>query len=136
MSAREAVDDSEGRGGEFAAPRLTMSAGAAVAAPDPIPGLKLIFVTGNRDRVPEDEALVKEHPFRLDASFRPPEFMQVAFVMLYGGSEEIVVRGQSLEALEMFVEANGYKTHPRLSRLTISEPEASPVKVHVKMGRD
>jgi hypothetical protein len=112
-----------------------MSAGAAAATPDPIPGLKLIFVTGNSGRVTEDEALVKEHPFRLDASFRPPEFMQVAFIMIYGGTEEIVVRGQSLEALERFVEANGYKTHPRLIRLTITEPEAKPVVVHVEIDK-
>jgi len=42
-------------------------------------------------------------PFRLVANLRPPEFMEMAFIGMYGGSEVIVVRGETREALEQFV---------------------------------
>lgn len=83
-----------------------------------IPGLKLIRHNSGGVSNPDDPTF----PFRLDASFRPPEFMQVAHVFLYG-NEEICVRGTTREALERFVEANTLKTHPRLIRLEITEPE-------------
>lgn len=49
--------------------------------------------------------------------------MEVAFVMMHGGSEEICVRGKTRKALEEFVEVNFLKTHPRLRELNITEPE-------------
>lgn len=87
--------------------------------PDVIPGLKLIRHNASGVNEPDDPS----YPYKLEANFRPPEFMNVAFVMLHGGSEEIVVRGKTREALEKFVEVNKLNTHPRLRELTITGPE-------------
>lgn len=61
-------------------------------------------------------------PFRLDATFRVPEFMQVAAAMIYG-SESVSIRGKTKEALEEFAKEKGLTTHPRLIKLTVTEPE-------------
>lgn len=50
--------------------------------------------------------------------------MLVAHAFLFG-NEEICVRGMSREALDQFVTANDLKTHPRLIRMEITEPEKS-----------
>lgn len=83
-----------------------------------IPGLKLIYQTGGQ-RLPDDPSF----PFKLEANFRPPEFMNVAFVLMHGGSEEIVIRGMTKEALDEFIKENQLLTHPRLRRLTITGPD-------------
>lgn len=64
-------------------------------------------------------------PFRLDASFSPPEFMRVAFCMMHGGTETLCVRGMTQEALQDFVAKNGLDTHPRLIRMSITKPETN-----------
>ena len=86
---------------------------------DVIPGIKLIRHNAGGINEPDDPSM----PWKLEANFRPPEFMNVAFVLMHGGSEEIVVRGDTREALEEFVEENNLRTHPRLRRLTITGPE-------------
>lgn len=85
-----------------------------------IDGLKLIFKTGSVD-IADDPLL----PWRLEARFRPEEFMQVAFLTLYGGEERLVVRGQTREALDKLVEINNLRGHPRLKRLTIVGPDGA-----------
>lgn len=84
-----------------------------------IPGIKLIMHNCSNVNLPDDTTL----PFKLEASFSPPEFMVMAFIGLYGGSEEIVVRGETKEALAKFIELNKFRTHPRLRRLTITGPD-------------
>lgn len=86
--------------------------------PDTIPGLKLIRDAGGAN-LPDDPSF----PFKLEANFRPPEFMNVAFVLMRGGSEEIVVRSMTKESLDKFVEMNNLRAHPRLRRLTITGPD-------------
>ena len=49
--------------------------------------------------------------------------MIVAFIGLYGGSEDIVVRSMTKEALDEFIKENDLRTHPRLRRLTITGPD-------------
>lgn len=56
----------------------------------------------------------------MDGTFSPPEFMTMAFIGIYGGSETVSVIGMTREALEEFVTANEFKTHPRVLRLTIT----------------
>lgn len=85
-----------------------------------IEGIKLIRHNAGGVNVPDDPS----YPWRLDASFSPPEFMLMAFIGLYGGIEEICVRGKTREALEQFVEMNSLRTHPRLRSLEITQPEA------------
>lgn len=84
-----------------------------------IPELKLIKHNACRVDLPDDPS----YPFKLEMSLRPPELMIVAFVGLCGGSEEIVVRGKTLDALNKFIESNGFRRHPRLRHLTISGPD-------------
>jgi hypothetical protein len=86
-----------------------------------IEGLKLVKRTGSRiDSSDDPEDLA--YPYRLEVNLRPPELMQVAFVMLYGGSDDIVVRGKTRAAIDRFVELNNLRRHPRLRRLTITGP--------------
>jgi hypothetical protein len=61
------------------------------------------------------------YPWRLHAIFRAPEFKMIAFIGLYGGSEEIIVEGKSKKALEKFADENGLRNHPRLRSLTIKK---------------
>lgn len=84
---------------------------------DIIPGLKIIYQTGDVN-LPDDTSM----PYRLDANFRPPEFMQVAFVFMHGGSEEIVVRSETRQALDQFIKTNSLETNPRIRQLTITGP--------------
>jgi hypothetical protein len=84
-----------------------------------IPGIKLICHNANRVNVPDDPSF----PFKLEASFRPPEFMMMAFIGLVGGSEEVVIRGMTKEDLDEFVELNNLRTHPRLLHITITGPD-------------
>lgn len=88
-------------------------------AADSIPGIKLIRFNTAKIDLPDDLT----YPFKLEAIFRPPDFMTVAFVGIYGGSEEIVVRGLTKEALDKFLEVNELRRHPRLNRLTITGPK-------------
>lgn len=86
---------------------------------DVIPGIKLIRHNAGNVNNPDDPTM----PWKLEAHLRPPEFMIFAFIGLYGGSEEIIVRAETREALEKFIEANDFRTHPRLRRLTITGPD-------------
>ena len=92
---------------------------------DVIPGLKLIRQNSKQVNNPDDPSF----PFKLEVSFSPPEFMEFTFVSLYGGTEEIAVRGMTEEALKKFVEKNGFRTHPRLIRLTITGPDGIIEKI-------
>jgi hypothetical protein len=84
---------------------------------EPIEGIKLIYHNSANINLPDDPSF----PWRLDANFRPPEFMQFAFIGIHGGSEEIAVLGKTRDALEQFVKLNDLNTHPRLRSLTITE---------------
>lgn len=84
-----------------------------------IPGIKLIRHNAGNVDIPDDLSF----PFKLQLSFSPPQFMIVAFVCLHGGSEEIVVRGMTKEALDEFITMNNFRRHPRLRNLTITGPD-------------
>ena len=63
------------------------------------------------------------YPWRLDAYFRPPSFMSVAFICLYGGQEIIQVRGITKKSLEEFAKKNNLFNHPRKQSIKIWQPE-------------
>jgi hypothetical protein len=86
---------------------------------DQIEGLTLIHLTGSRVTGIDEDA---SGPYRLEVNLRPPELMQVAFVMLHGGSDELVVRATTREAIDQFIELNDFRRHPRLRRMTITGP--------------
>lgn len=83
-----------------------------------IEGIKLIKHNLGGINDPDDPSF---GPWRLDMSLRPPEFMKVASICMYGGNEVVMIRGKTREALEEFVELNQLRTHPRLVRLTIEQ---------------
>ena len=89
-----------------------------------IEGLKLIRLNSARVDEPDDPS----YPYKLEVNLRPPELMQVAFVMLCGGSEEMVLRGKTRDAIDQFVELNDLRRHPRLRRMTITGPDGPPEK--------
>lgn len=100
---------------------LDAEGAAAVNAPTDqlIDGLKLIRHTTARINEPDDPS----YPFKLEVNLSPPELMQVTFVMLHGGSEELVVRSMSREAIDQLIQANDLRRHPRLRRMTITGPD-------------
>ena len=77
--------------------------------------IKLIHHTGECDH-PDDDSL----PIKLEMYLRAPSFMIVAFVGLYGGSERIVARADTVEALDQWLTEHGLVDHPRLSRFRIT----------------
>lgn len=82
---------------------------------DIIPGIKLIEHNAAGVRHEDDPSL----PWKLTAILRPPVFMTMAFVCTFGGSEHIVIRGESEDALKKFADTNDLSNHPRLISLTI-----------------
>lgn len=85
---------------------------------DMIPDTKLIYQTGGID-IPDDPSF----PWKMYAIFDPPEFMGFAFRLLHGESENIIVRGMTLEALNKLIKTNRLKTHRRLRRIEITGPD-------------
>jgi hypothetical protein len=74
----------------------------------------------------EDPAL----PFRIEIVLRAPEFMAVAFIGIYGGSENIVAQAVDLASLREFVVRNELGDHPRLRRMVVTGPN-----LHFEMPR-
>jgi hypothetical protein len=77
--------------------------------------IKLIHHTGECDH-PDEETL----PVKLEMYLRAPEFMIVAFVGLYGGSECVVARAETVPEIERWMAEKGLSGHPRLSRFRIT----------------
>lgn len=72
-----------------------------------------------------DEPENPDYPWKLELTFRAPEFMNMAFIMLYGGSEDLVVQGMTREALDQFLDTEDLRQHPRLNRGTITHPDGT-----------
>lgn len=91
-----------------------------------ITGITLIRKTGMQDqadarKINARQPLDPAQPFRLDVNLRQPEFMEVTWALLYGGSEVVVIIGETVEALQQFITLNNLRTHPRLRWLTITD---------------
>lgn len=84
--------------------------------------VKLIKHTGECDHA-DDPSL----PFKLELRMRPPEFMIVAFIGLYGGSEDVVARAETLEDLTAWLDEHELRTHPRLTRYSITDNDGKVV---------
>lgn len=66
-------------------------------------------------------------PWKVTINLRPPEFMGVAFAMLYGGSEEFVFQAPTREHIDELIE-QARKTldgHPRLRWVLIEGPDTN-----------
>ena len=88
------------------------------------PGTKIISANTHGIDFPDDPS----YPYKLEASFRHAGFMQVTASLMFGGSEQIVVRGMTAEALLKLATGNEWTTHPRLNRLTITGPDGAVVE--------
>lgn len=90
--------------------------------PKEIPGLKVIYANTYRidERASEDPVAF---PWKLVANFRHSEFMVVTAVMLFGGSEEFIIRAKTREAIEECITTNEWRGHPRLRRLMLTSPD-------------
>ena len=84
-----------------------------------IEGLKLIRLNSARIDEPDDPS----YPYKLEVNLRPPDLLLVTFVMLCGGSEEMILRGKTRDAIDQFIELNYLRRHPRLRRMTITGPD-------------
>ena len=51
--------------------------------------------------------------------------MSVAFVTLYGGSEELILGGKTRMAIDQFIARNDLRRHPRLRWMTIEGPDGA-----------
>lgn len=90
-----------------------------------IEGLKLIQLNSARVNEPDDPS----YPYKLVVNLSPPELMQITFIMLHGGSEELIVRAKTREAIDRFVAQNDLPRHPRLRRMTITGPDGAREEV-------
>lgn len=93
--------------------------------------VKLIKHTSECDH-PDDPSV----PFKLEMVLRVPDFMAVTWAALYGGTEEIVARGDSVEELHAWMEENGLKTHPRRSRYAITNSDGVVVDSFDRFKKD
>lgn len=81
---------------------------------------KLIYANTYNFKDEDDPTM----PFRMDINLRPPDYMNVAFVMLYGGSEEVTFIGSTIEELREVAqgeEADHIERHLRLRWIRISD---------------
>jgi hypothetical protein len=83
--------------------------------------LKIIRLTSEGINEP-DAPYESTYPYKLTAHLSPPDFMQVTFIMLHGGSEELIIRGRTSEALDRFITRNNLKQNPRLRGMMITGP--------------
>lgn len=84
-----------------------------------VPGVKIIKLNSSGIDEPDDPEL----PWKLEMTFRPSDFMIVAFVLLHGPTEDLVVKGNTREDLVRFIELEGFARHPRLIRMTFTGPD-------------
>ena len=89
---------------------------------DKIEGLQLVYMTGGKLDGSEDRDDTG-YPYRLEINLSAPQLMVVTFVMLYGGTEKIVVRAKTREAIDAFIAKNDFRRHPRFLRMSITGPQ-------------
>jgi hypothetical protein len=88
------------------------------------PEVKLIYSNTCNVRADDDPLL----PYRMEFNLRPPELMAVAFVMMYGGSEEGVAKGKTVEDLVAYAESSELADHPRLRWIRIKNVRGEIVR--------
>lgn len=79
-------------------------------------GVRLLYHTGGENK-PDDVS----YPYKLYVNLRPPEFMDFTFIMLHGGSEEIIAVAKTEKELKEFAEYNNLYNHPRLREIKITK---------------
>lgn len=67
----------------------------------------------------EAEKPASEFPFRLEVRLRP----DAAMLSFISSQEVLVIQGKTAEVLEELIMLNGYDTHCRLERMTLTGPD-------------
>ena len=93
-------------------------------------GVRLVSATG-QGSYDADMSL----PYCVVVTLRPPDFMTVTFVLLHGGAEVIVARGEDLAAIEAFVTRCEIETHPRFPPADDHRPQQPPDREVTLMSR-
>ena len=86
-----------------------------------IDGVKIIRHLPSKIDIADDPTL----PFKVEVSMRPPKFMIVTFVMVFGGSEDVIARGSTRELIDSFLDKSGLRGHPRLRWIRLTSPDGS-----------
>jgi hypothetical protein len=90
--------------------------------------LKLIRLNSRGIHEP-DNLHAADYSYKLVVHLSPPEFMHVTFILLHGGSEELIVRGKTRDALDRFITKNDLTQHPRLRSMTITAPNGAAEEI-------
>jgi len=78
-----------------------------------------ILVLEQTGVVSRDEDNPVTHPYLLTAHLRPPEFMCMAFIGLFGGTETVRVACRTEADVDEVKKRLGLDNHPRLRELTV-----------------
>ncbi len=62
-------------------------------------------------------------PYKAEALLAHPDFHRVAFIIMFGSCEELIVRAKSLRALNRRLRKLGIRTNSRLEELVITGPQ-------------
>lgn len=89
--------------------------------------LHCVYKTGEI-RQPERPDL----PGKVHIKLRPPPFMEVAFRLLHGGTEELIAQGSTKGAIEAFLKLNDITNHIRFTELTITGPDFTETRTRRK----
>lgn len=93
---------------------------------------RAVYVTGQVGSREDRLAPAPDKGLRLYVNLSVPSLMEVAFIMLHGGSEEIVVHAnERAELAEVLAELRG---HPRLRRWEITDPTGKVVEEYKRPG--
>jgi hypothetical protein len=91
------------------------------------PGITVIHHTGARQDREETRAKMREHAeeIQLTLNLRPPEFMAMAFIMMCGGSEELILASKDPRELVAAILHHQWDNHPRLRWMKMVEPDGT-----------
>lgn len=89
------------------------------------PGVKIIRHLPSKIDVADDSSM----PWKVVVNLRPPEFMNVTFILLYGGSDEIVARCADRAAVDRLLDSTDLRGHPRLRWVHIFAPDGTIEKI-------
>lgn len=92
-----------------------------MTAPETDPEIKIIRHLPSRINITDDPALA----YRVEVNLCPPELMGVTFVMLYGGSEEILARCADRAAVDRFLDRTALRSHPRTCWIKVTGPDGA-----------
>lgn len=86
------------------------------------------YLTGRVD-IPKGDPHIEGKPYKVYVNMRPPEFMEVTWALMYGGSEEVVAWAKDRAAVDLFLDKGELRDHPRLRRIEITAPDGTVERI-------